>query len=405
MRSRKKAWVTDGNDASVMTKYKYISSKKDLEEVVRLLDGSQAVAVDLEADSMFHYQEKVCLIQMAQNDHRWAIDPLMVKDLSPLAPLFADESVEKIFHGADYDVRSLYRDFKIRINNLFDTELACRFLGMAQSGLGHVLSERFQVQVDKKFQRKDWSKRPLPDEMLEYAMGDVAHLVELAGMLKKELKTARRYEWVKEECRLLSGVRPADRELQPFFLKFSGAGKLDRRSLAVLEALLVVRDEMAQKKDRPAFKIMGNHTLLQLALKKPASPLALKQMRVMSDRQIAMYADEVLKAIDDGMRLSATALPAYPRHNRPRLSTKQAKRMKALKACRETLAEKFALPPGLLFNNALIGAIAASNPSDTAQLTAIDGIRTWQVNALGDALLSVLNGNSSRGNPASSNPR
>lgn len=405
MRSRKNTEVSERFDAHVMTKYKYISDKEGLKEVAHLLNGAQTVAVDLEADSMFHYREKVCLIQMAKNDHHWVIDPLMIKDLSPLVPLFADESVEKVFHGADYDIRSLCRDFKIKVNNLFDTELACRFLGMTQTGLAHILAERFQVQVDKKFQKKDWSKRPLPAAMLEYAMSDVAYLVELAGMLKKELKTAGRYEWVKEECRLLSQVRPLDREQRPLFLRFSGAGKLDRRSLAVLEALLVVRDEMAKKKDRPLFKIMSNRALLQLALNKPSSLSELKKTRSLSDKQMAMYADKVLTAINDTMIVSPNALPIYPHRNRTAVNERQMKRMQALKARRDTLAETYAMPPGLLINNAQIGIIAESNPSNRAQLMAIEGLRAWQVDALGDALLNVLKGKPPIGNDRRGNPK
>ena len=77
--------------------------------------------------------------------------------------------IQKVFHGADYDVRSLYRDFKININNLFDTELACRFLGFKASGLDAVLTKRYNVHLNKKYQRKDWSKRPLPEEMVAAA--------------------------------------------------------------------------------------------------------------------------------------------------------------------------------------------------------------------------------------------
>jgi len=374
-----------------MGKYAYIADGGALKEVIRTLAGAEAVAVDLEADSMFHHREKVCLIQMAQNDHYWVIDPLKINDLTSLLPLFADESVEKIFHGADYDIRSLYRDFEIEINNLFDTELASRFLGVAQTGLASVLADRFNVHMNKKFQKKDWSRRPLPDEMIDYAMGDVTHLVTLANILKSELKAAGRYEWVREECRLLSQVRPQDPEQRPLFMRFSGAGRLDRRSLAVLEAVLVVRDRFARKKDRPVFKIMSSRSVLRIATEKPTSKAGLKQSRILSDKQLAMYAREVLAAVKSAMVQPMETLPIYPRNKKPVADPNQALRIKALKTWREAIAKSLGMQAGLLINNTQIATIAALNPAEKAVLMTMDGIRAWQVDAFGDDLLNVLN--------------
>jgi len=374
-----------------MGKYAYIADDGALKEVIRTLAGAEAVAVDLEADSMFHYREKVCLIQMAQNNHYWVIDPLKINDLTPLLPVFADESVEKIFHGADYDIRSLYRDFGIEINSLFDTELASRFLGVAQTGLASVLADRFNVHMDKKFQKKDWSRRPLPDEMLDYAMGDVTHLVTLANILKTELKAVGRHEWVKEECRLLSRVRPPGPDQRPLFMRFSGAGRLDRRSLAVLEAVLVVRDRFARKKNRPVFKIMSSRSVLRIATEKPTHRAGLKQSRILSDKQIAMYATEVLAAVGSAMAQPLESLPSYPRNKKPGVDPNLAHRIKMLKTWREEFAKTLDLPAGLLINNSLIATIAALNPTDKAVLISMDGIRAWQVDAFGDDLLNALN--------------
>ena len=123
--------------------YKMINTRSKLEDFVRTLENEKAVGVDLEADSMYHFKEKVCLVQMAAANINVVIDPLIVKDLSPLKPIFARHDICKIFHGADYDVRSLYRDFRIRIHNLFDTELASRFLGLPETGLEAVLKKKF----------------------------------------------------------------------------------------------------------------------------------------------------------------------------------------------------------------------------------------------------------------------
>jgi len=373
-----------------MIDYNYISDNDALKKAVASLNGTDALAVDLEADSMYHYHERVCLIQMAQNGRTWVIDPLEVDDMTPLAAVFADESTEKFFHGADYDIRSLYRDFGIEINNLFDTELASRFLGVAQTGLASVLSTRFNIQVEKKYQKKDWSVRPLPSDMIAYAAGDVIYLHELARQLKAELKAAGRDRWVDEECRRLTRVRPAENNHNPFFLRFSGAGRLDRRSLAVLEAVLVLRDRIAMQKDRPVFKIMSSRAMLRLAEEKPMTVAALKQGRILSDRQMAMYAADIVAAIQAAMDLAPADLPVYPRNQKPRPDPSLAGRIKALKNQREAVADSLNMPAGQLINNTLLTAVAMARPVDKTALAAVEGIRNWQVEALGDALIAAL---------------
>src|SRR5210317_2063328 len=217
--------------------YNIIESSSQLTQFVSQIENETAIGVDVEADSMYHFKEKVCLIQMATANINVVIDPLVIKDLSALKPIFKRNDIQKIFHGADYDVRSLFRDFKIKINNLFDTELASRFLGSPETGLEAVLKKKFAVSLDKKYQRKDWSRRPLPPDMIAYAAADARYLLPLAQGLKAELDEKNRLGWVYEECEYLSRVRPITVNEQPLYLNFKGAGKLDSRSLAVLENL------------------------------------------------------------------------------------------------------------------------------------------------------------------------
>ena len=117
--------------------FSIINTRKKLENLVNTIENEKAIGVDLEADSMYHFKEKVCLIQIATPTKNVVIDPLIVEDLFLLKPIFQRGDICKIFHGADYDVRSLFRDFRISINNLFDTELACRFLGFGPRCWSH----------------------------------------------------------------------------------------------------------------------------------------------------------------------------------------------------------------------------------------------------------------------------
>src|SRR5512142_1430926 len=119
-----------------------IRTPERLVRLVKKFSRDAVLAFDLEADSMHHYREKVCLIQVATSSEAHLIDPLALSDLSPLSSLLANPSICKIFHGADYDVRSLRRDFSLEINNLFDTMIACQFLGEKEVGLAAVLRKR-----------------------------------------------------------------------------------------------------------------------------------------------------------------------------------------------------------------------------------------------------------------------
>ena len=370
--------------------YRFIRTPAELERFAGRISREKMIAVDLEADSMFHYQEKVCLLQMAGNGENVVIDPLEVNDLSSLTPVFKDKAVCKVFHGSDYDVRSLYRDFSIEINNLFDTQLASMFMGERETSLGAVVSNRFGIKLDKRYQKKDWSQRPLPDGMIEYAASDVYHLIPLARLLMAELQEKGRLDWVKEECDYLSEVRPMENGNDPLFLRFRGAGRLPRRNLAALEGLLQYRRELAEKKDRPLFKVFSNTTLLKIASEMTSSPQAMEAARCLSAKQIRIYGKPLSAIVKKAMTLADANLPIYPRKRRSSVSPKVPERIKVIKAWRDRLADGLGLDPALLFNKALMTAIAVKKPADIQGLRKVDGIRNWQVKAFGEEVLTVL---------------
>ncbi len=370
--------------------YRFIRTPAELERFVSHISQEKILAVDLEADSMFHFQEKVCLLQMAGNGENVVIDPLEVNDLSSLAPVFKDKAVCKVFHGSDYDVRSLYRDFSIEINNLFDTQLASMFLGERETSLGAVVCNRFGIQLDKRYQKKDWSQRPLPEGMIEYAASDVYHLIPLARMLMDELEEKGRLDWVKEECDYLSDVRPMENGMDPLFLRFRGAGRLPRRNLAALEGLLQYRRELAAKKDRPLFKVFSNTTLLKIATEMADSPQAMETARCLSAKQIRIYGKPLSAIVKKAKALDEKDLPTYPRKRRPSMSSKVPERIKVIKDWRDRLADNLGLDPALLFNKALMTAIGVKKPADRKGLRAVEGIRNWQVETFGKDILKVL---------------
>ena len=370
--------------------FEFVDTPSGLDIVLKSLRGVDAIAVDLEADSMFHFQEKVCLIQIASLRHLFIVDPIQVKDLSALKPLFGNHRVKKVFHGSDYDVRSLFRDFDIVVHNLFDTELASRFLGFQQSGLDAMLQTFFNVKLEKKYQKKDWSMRPLPEAMITYAAKDVHHLLPLAKLLEEDLSEKNRLNWVEEECDLLSKVRPNATNAEPLFLSFKGAGKLPPEDLAVLEALLIWRKRAARKKDLPLFKIVGNNTLLTLVRTKPQTKKSLETSRVLSAKQTGMYGYQLLDAISNGLKTHGDCLPVYPRTRASRLPESKIRLTKKLKNWKEKKAADLAIDPALVLNKFQTMDIARISPTAVRDLDGIASLKSWQIREFGEDIIRCI---------------
>ena len=369
--------------------YEWIETLPRLEGIARILGQANIIGVDLEADSLYHYFEKVCLIQIATESASYVIDPLALRDLSALHPVFSNPRIRKVFHGADYDIRSLFRDFRFEVENLFDTQLACKFLGLRESGLEALLRNRFHVELNKKYQRADWSQRPLSPEMVEYAAMDGKYLIPLARMLEKELEEKGRLSWVEEECQFSRKVRFMRPSHAPLYLRVKGAFLLDPRSLAVLEALLEFREARAQKSDLPPFKVLGNEPLLELAMKKPLSLEELETGKVLSRKQIDRYGAPLLQEIHRAMAIPDKDLPVYPRAARPDLSLPVSKRVKALKIWRDMRAKTLEMEPGILLNNVLINDLALNNPRSIEEMNEIPGLKKWLRDHFGREILTA----------------
>ncbi|MBJ6724680.1 ribonuclease D [Geomesophilobacter sediminis] len=361
-----------------------ITNQPSLDRLVERLSNQPVLAFDLEADSLHHYTEKVCLIQVSTEDETWLVDPLAQVDVRLLAPIFADPSVKKVFHGADYDMRSLYRDFGIEVVNLFDTMIASQFLGESEFGLAAQLKKRYGVELDKRFQKADWSKRPFSTEMMEYAAKDTSLLIGLYRQLEGELKAKGRLAWVEEESELVARVRYSSREGEPMVVRFKGASRLKTRELAVLEELLKFRDEKARSADVPPFRVLGNDLLRELAEKQPRSMFELVGVQSLTPKQIDRYGKGILQAIVTGLATPPEKVPQLESSRRPVLDRNVEERVKRLKFWREKKAAQLGLGVGLVANNALLEALAEPGPVKLSLL------KRWQHEAFGSEIEELL---------------
>lgn len=363
-----------------------LTTTAEVTELAEELAREPAIAVDLEADSMHSFREKVCLLQFSTPGATVLLDPLAGADLSALAPVLADPGIRKIFHAADYDLRCLYRDFGFTVRGLFDTMVACQFLGEEKVGLADVLGKHYGVTLDKQYQRADWSLRPLSAEMVRYAAEDTRHLHRLAAQLEERLQEKGRLGWVAEEFSLLEQVRFAEAD-GPLFLRAKGASALDRRQLAVLEALLQWRTGEAQRRDCPPFKVLGNASLIELAKNAPKSLQGLVGIEGISPRLVDRYGRQLLQAVEAGMAVPENDLPVFPRGERREKDPDAERRFKQLREWRQKQAEKLSMEPGVLINNATLEEIARRRPASIAALAEVSGLKSWQREAFGAELL------------------
>lgn len=370
----------------------WIRDDTALEQLVLALSDQDIVALDTESDSLHHYYEKTCLIQVGLSDGRtFLIDPLAVRDLSTLGPILANPAVCKVFHAADYDIAVLGRDFGFRLAGLFDTMLACRFLGWTDFGLAAALGREFGMTIDKGPQRADWSQRPLPPSLEAYAAQDVAMLIPLQRRLRDALVQAGRLEWVIEECDALTTQthhHPTTPAL-PDPTKAPGARNLDPRQAAVLAALFQMREDIAQHLDRPRFKVVPDATLVRIAAVMPRDPDALARIPGVP-RPMLHHARTWMDVIHRAM--TGPLAPPLARHDAPRMRTSATvgARLGRLRAWRVDAAARLGLDPGLLLPQRLLVPVAVEGPRSLQELAAIDGIRRWRIQAIGPALLDAM---------------
>jgi len=349
--------------------------------------GPGPLAIDTEADSLHHYPEKVCLIQLSFGAGDFLVDPLADLSLEPLAERLSDASILKILHGADYDLRMLHRGFGVTFAGLFDTMIAARIVGETRFGLAALLEQNFEIPMDKKFQRADWSLRPLTPDMARYATMDTHYLIPLHDLLQARLDELGRSSWAAEEFSRLEQIRTTPRaSAEDGFRRVKGAGKLDRRRLAVLRELWNLREAHACRLDRPPFRILHDERLVDLAQRLPGKLTEVEAIEKLPRawRQ-GRRAEELLAAVGAGLAVSSEDWPQRARGGRARSSQKTPdERFVAIRDHRDRIAAELGIEPSLIGPRAMLEQIAerlgsGQDASETPEL------RRWQWELLAPA--------------------
>ena len=363
-----------------------VSQSSQLDVAVKVMLGSRGIALDTESNSFHHYPEQLCLIQIATRYKVHIVDTMVLKELDSLKEVLVDDSIKKVVHGADYDIRSLDRHYGFRICNLYDTNIAARFAGMTRVGLAALIEDLLGVTIhkSKRLQRADWGQRPLSAEALDYAATDVRYLLALQDVLDQRLQALGRTGWVAEECDRLEEVRYAPPGLETSYLTVKGVNNLDGRGLAIIRSLFLFREEEARCQHRPPFFVMPDSALIFLAINPTAT---LSEVHGIGRIRLQRFRRGLQQAIRNGL--------AAPPIHRPtpvmteRFSHEQVQRLSRLKAWRASLGATLSLDPPLLWPTASLKRLAKAPDTFSVELTSAD-IRRWQRDHFASALRTYL---------------
>lgn len=372
---------------------KVIDTEGGLGELAALLAETTELAVDTESNSFYNYREKVCLLQISTSEADFIVDTIAVPDLSPLEPIFADVEKQKIFHAAENDILLLKKHHAFQIQNVFDTLLAAQILGYREVGLAALVGRVFSVHMDKGEQRSDWSRRPLSEEQIAYAVRDTHYLIRLRDHLKEELHGANRISAAQEEFLRLAAKQPIERLPDPLaYLRIKGARTLPPEKRGVLQALFEWRNKTAQELDRPPFRVISNEALMELAALASTTWDNLGRIRGVTPRLIARFGDEILSAIRRGLEEGEKHPPRTDRKRRPRdiWTDEMEARFQRLREWRNRRAQEMNVEPFIVASSRMIETLAREAPDSLDALREIPDIGSWRVNDYGKEILAAL---------------
>jgi len=370
--------------------FEYLDTVADVEKFTSEIAKTREIALDTEGASFHRFVDRVYLLQLSTRARHAVIDPLPMGVPPGLGALLEDPAVEVVFHDADYDLRLLQQDYGWHIRNIFDTRVAAQLLGYTAFGLAALLERFFDVKLDKKHQRADWSMRPLTGDMLDYAAQDTRWLLQLRDHMASELERMGRTAWAREEFALLEGTRWVDEEPGTSYLRMKGARDLSRRELAVLRELVPWRDTVAGVLDRATFRVLGNEQLLEIARSQPQSKDALGRIKGMPRAILEQRGAELLDAVRRALAVPDAELPKFPRAARWDRDPEFDSRVSALKTARDAAAKRLELDPGVLCSRDRLEAVARKNPVSVAEVAEVPELRRWQVGELAADFVKAL---------------
>lgn len=363
----------------------WVNTTQLLKQMVDDLASQDRVAVDTESNSLHAFREQVCLLQFSTSKTDYLLDPLVLKDLSILAPIFSNPGIEKVFHAAEYDLICLRRDFGFSFVNLFDTMQAARVLGYPAVGLDRLLGDKFKIKMDKRHQKANWAARPLTKDQIHYARLDTHYLFDLRDALEQELREKQRLEYALEDFNRACVMEEQKQRLNgESWERFSGRKDISLRELTVISQLCKWRDKEAAKLNRPPYKVVMDDVFVALAKNPPEQKVDLSAAGL-SEKQIKLWGDQVLSAIRLGVKAPLVERKQFERKNDAVL-----RRLEKLKAWRKSIGMEMQVESDIILPKPYLGLLSENPPKTLDELRDLMKETPSRVDRFGAEILMVL---------------
>jgi ribonuclease D len=369
---------------------------QSLQALAQTARASGRLALDTEFVGEGRYRTLLCLIQLAvasphgEDKRIVMLDPLAEDfDGAPLAALLADRAVEVVVHAGRQDIALARRVLATDVTNVFDTQVAAGFAGMgAQSSYEALLNDALGVRLAKSASFTRWDRRPLSAEQLDYARGDVEHLLELASELQRRLSALERLQWAREECAALAQSSD-ERDLQAVFARLPRVRSLSPSSRPIARALVQWREETAARRDRPVQGVLSDAALMEIAKRKPSTTAQLEQIRGSGAANLRKRGEELLSVVRGARELAPEAAPSDARPPVPK--PEDAPLIALGEALLRARARDAGIAYELLAARADLQAIVAAWRTGGAEAD-VRTLRGWRRELAGAELLALLDG-------------
>jgi ribonuclease D len=373
-------------------------------QMVAQLSDARLIAVDTESDSLFSYYPRICLLQistyLSPHDETivdYIVDPLRHADLAPLGELLADPVREIIMHAAENDLLLLQREHNFHVGRVFDTQLAGRILGWERVGLAAILEEHFGVATNKRMQRTDWGRRPLTPEQLVYAQKDTHYLPALRDLQMAQLMGMDRWEEAQEAFHQLVEINYSQRlPNERTMWQMKETRSVPRASTGVLEELWEWREQEAQRRNSPPFKIVSNTAIIELAIAQPATADHLEKIPGLGRSENKRYGSTLLQVIARGKQRPLPSLPEPTLRLEQTLDRETLARYDALRQWRMDTATARGVAADIVLTNEVLLEVARRQPDSLDSLQTIAHIGPWKARTYGPRILEVLAANGNR---------
>lgn len=364
-------------------------------ELARAARAAGRLALDTEFVGEGRYRTLLCLVALAtpqaagMAERIELLDPLERRtDAAPLASILADPRIEVVVHAGRQDIALVRRRFGCEVRNVFDTQIAAGFAGLgAQSSYESLLAELLSVRIAKSASFTRWDARPLTAEQRSYAREDVLHLIELADELQRRLRALGRLGWAREECEPLAGAND-ERDPDSIFERLPRVRTLSASARPVARELVVWREQLAERQDRPVQSVLSDAALVEIARRRPSSRSELERIRGAAG-SARRHAAELLTAVERGRARAPEPAPQQVRG--PSARTEDAPLVSLCESLVRANAQRAGIAYELIASRSDLQTIVAAHRAREGE----PGVRTlggWRHELVGRQLTRLLDG-------------